>query len=71
MHVTVKRFQVSLCVRAGHGEWKQLVVEVTIRHPELLRSYGIFGVTVPSQELALGLSLSWVDSDTVPILGQG
>lgn len=64
MHVSVKRIQVSLRVRAGHGEWRQLVVEVMVMHPKLLRSYGIFSVTVPSQELALDLPLSWVDSDT-------
>lgn len=58
----VKRFQVSFCVRAGHGEWWQLVVEVTVIHPKLLRSYGLFSVTVPSQEPTLGLPLSWVDS---------
>lgn len=63
MHVTVKRFQVSLCVRAGHSEWRQVVVEVTVMHPQLLRSYGIVSITVPSQEPPLGLLLSWVDSD--------
>lgn len=63
MHATVKRFQVSLRIRAGHGEWRWVVVEVAVMHPQLLRSYGIFSITVPSQEPPLGLSLSWVDSD--------